>query len=136
MLIQRHANGMEGLGSFLKSAAKKTMGVMKYALPVWYVGAYATDKLLGTGVTSSAPPPPPPDQLIVPPPPPPPGSSSPAYNGVQPIQAGQYLIPPEALSTPAMTVPASGTSSWLVPAVAAGGALVLVLILTSKKKPA
>jgi hypothetical protein len=135
VLIKRHANGMEGIGSFLKSAAKKTMGVMKYALPVWYVGAYATDKLLGTGVTSSNAPPPPPGSLAPPPPPPPMGYPT-ANNNVQPIQAGQYLIPPENLSVPPLTVPATGTPSWLVPAVAAGGVAVLVLILTSKKKPA
>ena len=123
---------LSGFGSWLKKTAGKVVSAGKYVLPLWYISAYATDKLLHTGIVSpNAPPPPPPDASLAPPPPPPPLTAS-GYNNIQPISAGQYLVPPDYLNPP-NTIPASGAPSWLVPAAIGGGALVLVLLLTKKK---
>lgn len=151
--------GMEGFGSWLKKTAKKAMKVTKVVLPLWYVGAYAADKVLGTGVTKNDSPAPTPavdaatqaaaaneaaiqqqaaetssgaqsytksgifsKSFALPIqnlPAPVTTAAAAAVPTVQPIQAGQYLIPP---SLP-LPVPGSGRPSWLVPA--AVGALAL-----------
>lgn len=121
---------LAGFGSFLKKVGSKALSAAKYVFPVAYVANYALVKAAGGG-GGAPPPPPPPSASLAPPPPPPPLTAS-GYNNVQPLSSGQYLVPPDYLNPP-MTVPASGTPSWLLPAAAAGGALVLVLLLTKKK---
>lgn len=125
--------GLDGIGSFLKKAGK----VASIVFPVAYVANYAIGKAVSKAAGGGAPPPPPP-ALGPPPPPPPPYPSTlaptsyPSGLDVQALQAGQYLTP----GGQSIVIPDTGTPSWLVPAIAGGAGLMVVLIVLTRKKAA
>lgn len=73
------------------------------------------------------PPPPPPPPVLAPPPPPPPPSQ------VVNTRAGSYVMPPN-FANPYLTLPSTGTPSWLVPAVAGGAGLMLFLMILTRRR--